>query len=184
MEEPNVWATSTKRGEQFYKQIQIFAEVFLDPDGDGVDYVEIHINPLNNVYDLHLTHDKRIVPLKYHFNGRNYEWDCSGLETAVYVEGTINNPDDRDKYWSLEMAIPWNSLSPFTLGKCPPAPGDKWAALIGRTYHLNPAKKDRIYGTWPVVGEHQTHFLDKWGFILFSNDSIDKTVVKEISPEK
>ena len=37
-------------------------------------------------------------------------FDIPGLQTAVQVEGTLNDNSDIDKGWSLEIAIPWNSL--------------------------------------------------------------------------
>ena len=37
--------------------------------------------------------------------------DLPGLKTAVRVDGTLNDNSDIDKGWSLEIAIPWASLS-------------------------------------------------------------------------
>ena len=33
-------------------------------------------------------------------------WEVKGLITAIHIEGTLNNPNDKDKYWSVEVAIP------------------------------------------------------------------------------
>ena len=34
-----------------------------------------------------------------------------GLKSAVYINGTINNPNDIDNYWTVEMAIPLEEIS-------------------------------------------------------------------------
>ncbi|MCK4416917.1 MAG: hypothetical protein KAV99_01965 [Candidatus Latescibacteria bacterium] len=35
------------------------------------------------------------------------KWDCEGLKVGVHIEGTLNNPEDEDEYWQLEVAIPF-----------------------------------------------------------------------------
>jgi hypothetical protein len=35
-----------------------------------------------------------------------------GLESAVALQGTLNNPDSSDEGWSAEISIPWSSLAP------------------------------------------------------------------------
>ena len=37
------------------------------------------------------------------------DWNITGLKSAVKVNGTINNPNDTDKGWMLEIAIPWKA---------------------------------------------------------------------------
>ena len=34
------------------------------------------------------------------------QWDCPGLQLAIHREGTLNKSKDKDKQWSVEMAIP------------------------------------------------------------------------------
>ncbi|MFN5927448.1 MAG: hypothetical protein ACK45X_04985, partial [Roseiflexaceae bacterium] len=51
-------------------------------------------------------------------------FDMPGLRTGVQVQGTINNNSDIDKGWSVEIAIPWQSLAfMFTEGVLPPVSG-------------------------------------------------------------
>ena len=53
---------------------------------------------LNTVWDLRL-----VRPYRDGGPALN-EWEIPGLKTAVHIEGSLNNPNDRDKFWSVEMA--------------------------------------------------------------------------------
>ena len=50
----------------------------------------------------------------YHDDGADKvaldSWDIPGLITSVHVDGTLNDPRDKDRSWSIEIAIPWKSL--------------------------------------------------------------------------
>lgn len=48
--EPDIWATLSKRDDIVYNDHDF--EVFLDPNNDGEQYVEIEINALGTVMDL------------------------------------------------------------------------------------------------------------------------------------
>jgi hypothetical protein len=39
------------------------------------------------------------------------DWNCKGFKSAVSIDGTLNNPDDNDKKWTVEVAIPFKSLT-------------------------------------------------------------------------
>ena len=39
------------------------------------------------------------------------QWDCPGLQLAVHRDGTLNNSKDKDKQWTVEMAIPHKALT-------------------------------------------------------------------------
>jgi hypothetical protein len=49
-----------------------------------------------------------------HPRGRRWgflDFDMPGLQTAVNVQGSINDNSDVDKGWTVELAIPWQSLA-------------------------------------------------------------------------
>jgi hypothetical protein len=65
------------------------------------------------------------------------DYDMPGLRTAVQVDGRINDPTHIDKGWTLEMAIPWQSLTWLANGRSlPPQPGDTWRLFFGRFQKL------------------------------------------------
>lgn len=105
MEEPHVWATLMKRDTIVYHDNDF--EVFIDPDGDGHNYFEIEVNALNTVFDLSLTHPYRAP----HRPFVQFQWNCPGLLVATSVQGTLNDPSDTDRGWTLEMAVPWQALA-------------------------------------------------------------------------
>ena len=43
-------------------------------------------------------------------------WDIRGLRTGVEVDGTLNDPLDEDRGWSVEIAIPWDVLQEAWVG--------------------------------------------------------------------
>jgi len=145
-----------------------FVKVFIDPDGDEKNYLEFHINPLNNVFDQHSEYgyinkwgDRE---LKFHF-----DWTCEGFLSATSIDGTLNAPHDVDNGWSVEIAIPWKSFAPFTKGSCPPVSGDRWTGHLGRVQRESFQSK-RTYWTWPVIGQINCHLPDTYGFIIFSEE--------------
>jgi len=77
-------------------------EVFIDPDGDCHNYGEFEINALNTGWDLRLTKP-------YKDGGQADDgWEITGIKTAVHVNGTLNDPRDTDRGWTIEIAIPWS----------------------------------------------------------------------------
>ena len=50
LEEPDVWATLTKRDTTIFRDNAF--EVFIDPDGDTHHYYELEVNALGTVWDL------------------------------------------------------------------------------------------------------------------------------------
>jgi len=103
LDEPHVWCTLTVRDSVIFHDNDF--EVFLDPDGDNHNYGEFEINALNTGWDLRLT-----KPYK-DGGGADDGWEIAGLKTAVHIRGTLNDPSDTDRGWSIEIAIPWNGLA-------------------------------------------------------------------------
>jgi hypothetical protein len=99
-------------------------------------------------------------------------FDLPGLQTAVTVEGTLNNNSDIDKGWNLEIAIPWASLQLLANGRSiPPKQGDEWTLFLGRFQKLMAGGKEIMPHPAMVLtahGEYNTHLPEKWSRIVFS----------------
>src|SRR5690606_29637529 len=122
--EPQIWATFTERESVIFQENDI--EVFLDPDGDTHNYYELEINALGTEWDLLLTKP-------YRNGGRAINgWNINGFQKAIHIEGTLNNPYDTDQYWSIEMAIPWKSLSQAGPSYQAPKDGEQWRINFSR----------------------------------------------------
>ena len=51
-------------------------------------------------------------------------YDLPGLQTAVHVDGTINDDSDIDNGWSLVIRLPWKGLAHLRGTEVPPTDGD------------------------------------------------------------
>lgn len=172
LEEPHVWATITQRDAVIFQDNDF--EVFIDPDGDNHQYYEIEINALNTVWDLLL-----IKP--YRDGGPAVNgWDIAGIKTAVHVDGTLNDPSDRDNGWSVEMALPWNALKECAHRTCPPVHGDSWrinfsrvqweTSVVDGKYLKAPGRAEDNW-VWSPQGVVDMHRPETWGYVTFSKES-------------
>src|SRR5690349_10601089 len=171
LDEPHVWATLTEHDSVIFRDNDF--EVFLNPSGDGRNYFEFEINALNTGWDLFL-------PKPYREGGKaDNSWEIAGLKTAVAIDGTLNNPEDRDRGWSVEIAIPWTAFA----SRAPvrrPAAGDEWRVNFSRVewhteirdnhYVKVPGLKEDNW-VWSPQGVINMHVPDKWGYVRFSGDA-------------
>ena len=89
-------------------------ELFLDPDGDGQNYIEIGVNAFSTNYDMLL---KCISPNCGGWN-TSMTFDISGLETASKIT---------PKGFNTEIKIPFSSLKTIKNGNFKkPKIGTKW----------------------------------------------------------
>lgn len=172
--EPHVWGRVTQRDAVVYHDNDF--EVFIDPDGDGRDYFEFEVNALNTVFDLLLRRSYR------HGGPAVHAWDLAGLRTAVFVDGTLNEPRDVDRGWSVEMALPWDAMRAYATGEplcgrpAPPRPGDTWRMNFSRVqwkheivdgqYRKMPNQPADNW-VWSPQGEVDMHLPQKWGYVSF-----------------
>jgi hypothetical protein len=167
LEEPDVWATLTERDAVIYHDNDF--EVFIDPDGDSLNYYELEINARGTVWDLFLTrpYSDKGVPID--------AWDIRGLKSAVRVEGTLNDPSDRDRGWTVELALPWTVLREAAPGRRRPKEGETWRVNFSRVEwdtdivagkHVT--RKPEHNWVWSPQGAINMHIPARWGFIRFA----------------
>lgn len=175
LQDPDLWATITRRDAVIFQDNDF--EVFLDPDGDTQRYMELEINALGTVWDLFL-------PKPYREGGRAVnEWTIAGLRAAVRLEGTLNDPRDRDTGWTVELALPWEALSDSGRIAVPPRHGDRWRVNFSRVqWDLDVAggiyrkRADPSTGkplpehnwVWSPQGEINMHLPERWGIVTFA----------------
>ena len=169
LEEPHVWATLTEHDAVIFRDNDF--EVFLNPSGDGRNYFEFEMNALNTGWDLFLNKP-------YREGGKaDNSWDIPGLLTAVQVDGTINDPRDRDRGWSVEIAFPWSAFRARAPVKRP-AGGDEWRINFSRVeWHTTIAdgKYVKVPGqpednwVWSPQGLIDMHVPDRWGYVHFAS---------------
>jgi Carbohydrate family 9 binding domain-like len=176
LQEPHVWGTLTARDSVIFQDNDF--EVFIDPDGDTHNYYEIEINALGTVWDLLLVQPYRDGGPAIH------AWDIAGLQSAVNVRGTLNQPADLDEGWSVEMAIPWEILREAAPGKRAAQPGDVWRVnfsrvqwdteiVDGKYVKVKDPKTGKPFPehnwVWSPQGAINMHMPERWGYLHFSN---------------
>ena len=176
LEEPHVWGTLTNHDAVIFRDPDF--EVFIDPDGDSHDYYEFEMNALNTGWDLLLK-----KPYKDGGPALN-EWEIPGLKTAVYISGTVNDPNDEDEGWTVEIAFPWKVLGEFANRPAPPSEGDQWRVNFSRvewlvdivdgTYRKVPGKKEDNW-VWSPQGIVDMHRPEKWGYVQFTRRESART---------
>jgi hypothetical protein len=121
--DPDIWAIFTQEDDPMWSEEVV--EVFIDPDGDGENYLELEVNPLNAVVDLKIHH------LQPEWKS-SIDWDIAGLQTAVQVRGTVNDSLSQDLGWTVEIAIPWTAMAGQIGGGGRPQAGDTWRLNLYR----------------------------------------------------
>ncbi|MCF0057105.1 carbohydrate-binding family 9-like protein [Dyadobacter sp. CY356] len=182
MDEEHIWAYQNKKDQIVYLENDF--EVFIDPDNDTDNYYELEINALNNSFDLFL-------PKPYKKGGKpQLTWDIKNLRSAVSVEGTINDGTDKDKRWTLEIAIPFESLSTENVPFINPEPDKIWRINFSRVnwqFQIDEKgkysrKKNTETGkilpeynwVWSPQGVINMHVPEHWGFLEFNRQKVGK----------
>ncbi|MCC7261422.1 MAG: carbohydrate-binding family 9-like protein [Candidatus Latescibacteria bacterium] len=181
MEEPHLWATVTQRDVPVLANHDF--EVFIDPDGDGHEYYEMEMNACNTVWDLLLVKPYRdlgpVAPLSGDgsLSPAVTAWDIAGLKTAVHLRGTLNQNDDVDEGWSVEIAFPWRILRECAHRPAPPSAGDQWRVNFSRVEHhlekvgasyQSAAGKPVDNWVWSPHRILNMHYPELWGYVQFS----------------
>jgi hypothetical protein len=190
LEEPNVWAYYETRDQIVFHENDF--EIFIDPDRDTHNYFEFELNAQNTLFDL-------FMPKPYR-NGGNYDigWDAKGFKSAVFVDGTINNPTDIDRKWTVEMSIPFSSLT-MNVAYYLPKDGHTWKINFSRVQWQTEIV-DGIYKkvkdpetnkflpednwVWSQQGVVNMHFPERWGIAYFSSYPVGHDKINFVYPEE
>jgi hypothetical protein len=167
--EEHIWAKLKEHDQSIFQNNCL--EIFIDHDGDTHNYIEFQINAFEAVWDLFMTKP-------YRNGGTSLStWDIKELKKAVYVDGTLNDPSDKDKYWSIELAFPLSSLVARNIPKA----GTVWRMNFSRVqyemevkdgiYERKPGANGRpgqpTYYVWSAQGLVNLHMPERYGYVKF-----------------
>jgi hypothetical protein len=170
LQDDHIWANLTDRDDHVYQDDAF--EIFIDPDGDGHNYMELQVNALNTVCDLLM-----LSPYKID-NGIHAisTWRAHGLKHAVHIKGTLNDPSDIDTSWTVEVAIPIPVIQELSSSK---TLTDLWRTNFYRVdwpleivdvayrHPLNNHNPPRAnYTAWSPTGDYDTHRPDQFGYTM------------------
>jgi hypothetical protein len=153
-QDDDVWGTLLKKDDPIYGQEVV--EIFLDADGDGKTYNELEVSPHNTQFDAAFEYRRSDLQ-------KAMAWD-SHMESAVQVQGTIDDPSDVDRGWTVEMKIPLANL--MAVPRLPPQPGDTWRFNLYRLdyYNQRHINEGQAFSP-PLVGDF--HNLPRFGYLKF-----------------
>jgi hypothetical protein len=200
VEEPFVEGTLTERDSLVYTNNDV--ELFVA----GRDaYYELEVNSLGTLYEVFFVWEEayeksgyaalpeldrkaagarpfRGVGFRNHPRGPRigfWRWDLPGLRAAVHVDGTVNDNSDRDRGWSVEIAIPWTGLAALARPdgrSLPPHDGDVWRMDFSRfnRYKEAPPADDPGGWAWSPHGVWDSHVPEVFPRIRFSTRRVGR----------
>jgi hypothetical protein len=158
LEEPDVKGKLTQHDSVIFHDNDF--ELFVKPLPATESYYEFEMNALNTGWDLFLN--------KPYLKGGEADnsWDIPNLKTAVSVEGTLNQSGNRDKGWTLEIALPWKAFQLRQPDVKQPTAGTMWRANFSRVEWLTGHPHEENW-VWSPQGVVNMHVPEHWGYLRF-----------------
>lgn len=164
LQEDHIWHTLKEKDAIMFHDDDF--EVFVDADGDGHNYQEFEMNAYNALWDLWMLYP-------YHVKReRNYimDWEPRGVKTAVYLEGSANDPSDIDSFWSVEIAIPLKHLgTKRDFWRINFSRVDWLVEIVDGNYKKVEETPERNW-VWSPMGFVNMHKPETWGYLAFQED--------------
>lgn len=181
LEEKHVWADIENRDEVIFYNNDF--EIFMKPYEEASHYCEVEVNALGTVWDLLLLNAYReggpIVN----------DWNMDGIEIGIHVDGTLNNPNDEDSLWSVEIGLPWSSLDELLYSKKHKIVPDPWRLNFSRVqweHKIVDGKYSRVKTrgkmpneqnwVWTKQSAVDMHRPEHWGYLYFTDLGPDADV--------
>ena len=158
LKEPNVTGSLTQHDAVIFHDNDF--ERFVKPLPSSESYYEFEINALNTGWDLFLNKP-------YSAGGKaDNSWEMPGLKTAIAVQGTLNQSQDHDRGWTVEIAFPWSAFRLRQPEVQAPQAGTEWRINFSRVeWKAGQPKEDNW--VWSPQGVINMHVPERWGFLRF-----------------
>jgi len=168
LEERDVWSTRSERRGLVWEENTV--EVFIA--GTGA-YYNLSVNPMGETEemffiwkDAYTRGGRYDVPEfdlavhrpmvlggdmgPHHPRGMRWaflDWRFPGLQVGVRVDGKLNDRNDIDRGWTVEIAFPWEGMQRLADGATPPKGGDAWRIGLARNEVID-QRASRWTTTW------------------------------------
>ncbi len=133
-------------------------ELMIDPlgDGDNRDYFELQINPQNLAFDSRFDDYNR--PRGGPDGPFGHQDWSSQRQSAVVLDGTLDDPSDVDRGYTVELRVPWAAFAPQAAR---PQSGESW--------RMNFYAMENNGGVaWsPILGQGNFHKAARFGRVTF-----------------
>lgn len=134
------------------------------------DCVEAFISPYLTIPEKYLNIEINPIITYYcgiHLFEKGSKWYTPSLQIGRQHEGTINNEDDKDKWWIIEVAIPYKMFSVLGFTDIPKS-GDTWRFNLYRLARIaEPARRNLFYLPEPL----NNHSPEYFGKLIFSEET-------------
>lgn len=187
LDDEHVWAYLSERDQVVFFDNDF--EVFINPVNISHQYFEYEINALNTIFDLFLPKTYRSG------SGALIAWDSNGLKHGVHIYGSLNDPTDKDKGWTVELAIPFKDI---TVGNVTNVPknGDIWrlnfsrvqweTEVSGGKYVKKRDGNNKVLPennwVWSPQGIIDMHAPERWGYLQFSTNKAGTKLPEFVLP--
>lgn len=98
------------------------------------------------------------------------KWDAEGVRIAGTYVGTLNNDADTDRYWIVEVAIPFRNFAAVAK-QARPQPGTAWNVNLNRHGGKTNAQASQWSPADASTGSRTFHTPDRFGRMIFSDRS-------------
>ncbi|MFH1904744.1 MAG: carbohydrate-binding family 9-like protein [bacterium] len=154
----DIWGYFTKRDEFTYREDCL--EIYFKTHPKKEPYYNFEINALGTVFDA--------FNVRRESAGATYrwsKWNCKGLKVGIKIKGTLNNCEDVDEYWQMEVAIPFESLP--TLRGRTPKENDKWLFHLSRYDYSIYLSKGVELSSCALLSKADFAFYEEWPVLKF-----------------
>ena len=172
-EDADLYATMKERDELLWSQDVV--EVFImEQSLDQGHFVEYEVSPIGTVFDMYL-----IVPLEGFL-----EWNSPGFKWATALDGTPNDPSDKDRGSQVEMAIPFEDAYLKKAAAAPPKDGSSIRIALYRVDYECPEKMGDpgaggTYITWSPTIKSFFQTPSRFGVVTFLDRPAEKAGPEE-----
>jgi hypothetical protein len=152
-EDADIVAQYEQRDDPTYKDDAV--EIFIQPDPKKPIYIGLEMNARAILYDYLNIYSQALVK----------GFDLKGVQLASNLDGTLNLTSDRDKGWTLEVAIPLKNFADLMGGK-PVTAGTTWAANLNRWDGTEPKRRLSVWSDSAMVRPNP-HNPKRFGQLVF-----------------
>jgi hypothetical protein len=158
----DIWSVFTERDSATFQEDCL--ELFVQPNPTRQTYYNFEINALGTIYDA-----RNVGRDSGGFDHHRWAlWNCDGLAVGIAIEGTINNWQDTDRCWQMEMAVPFAEV--HSLGGGSPKAGDIWRVLLARYDYSVHLPDGAELSTCAPLTKVDFHNSKEWSLLRFSDN--------------